>query len=60
MTLSKIAACSDIRTLKEALSHADFMVWNSTAEGSPRGAKVWQTRVDAIKKRIHSIKVNNS
>ena len=26
MTLSKIAACTDIPTLKEALSYADFMV----------------------------------
>ena len=55
MTLSKIATCTDIPTLKEALSYADFMVWNSTAEGSPRGAKVWQTRVDAIKKRIQGL-----
>ena len=55
MTLSKIAACIDIPTLKEALSYADFMVWNSTAEGSPRGAKVWQTRVDTIKKRIQGL-----
>ena len=58
MTLSKIAACTDISTLKEARSYADFMIWNSTAEGSARGAKVWQTRYDAIQKRIHSIMEN--
>ena len=55
--LADIAACSNPKILYESLEWARFMVNDNRLSQSSLGEKVWQTRADAIVKRINEMVV---
>jgi hypothetical protein len=58
MTLGQIKSQMSISILKSWENDCEFWLWNAKAEGSTRGAKVWNTRLTAVQNRIRQILIS--